>query len=77
LSGAPATTKFSPHEKAFYADPALVEYVQPGFRPSADQVGSGVHAHVERVSKAAKFVSTCVLVRRAVGLITPIDSVLA
>jgi hypothetical protein len=30
LSGAPATTKFSPHEKAFYADPALVEYVQPG-----------------------------------------------
>ena len=31
LSGAPATTKLSPHEKAFYADPALVEYVQPGF----------------------------------------------
>jgi OmcA/MtrC family decaheme c-type cytochrome len=31
LLGAPATTKFSPHEKAFYADPALVEYVQPGF----------------------------------------------
>jgi OmcA/MtrC family decaheme c-type cytochrome len=31
LSGAPATTRFSPHEKAFYADPALVEYVQPGF----------------------------------------------
>jgi OmcA/MtrC family decaheme c-type cytochrome len=30
LSGAPATTRFSPHEKAFYADPALVEYVQPG-----------------------------------------------
>ena len=31
LIGAPATTKLTPHEKAFYADAALVEYVQPGF----------------------------------------------
>ena len=31
LIGAPATTKLTPHDKAFYADPALVEYVQPGF----------------------------------------------
>jgi OmcA/MtrC family decaheme c-type cytochrome len=31
LIGAPAKTKLTPHDKAFYADPALVEYVQPGF----------------------------------------------
>jgi len=31
LVGAPTKTKLTPHDKAFYADPALVEYVQPGF----------------------------------------------
>jgi len=31
LIGAPAKTKLTPHDKAFYADAALVEYVQPGF----------------------------------------------
>ena len=31
LIGAPAKTKLTPRDKAFYADPALVEYVQPGF----------------------------------------------
>jgi OmcA/MtrC family decaheme c-type cytochrome len=31
LIGAPAKTKLTPHDKAYYADPALVEYVQPGF----------------------------------------------
>jgi OmcA/MtrC family decaheme c-type cytochrome len=31
LFGAPTKTKLTPHDKAFYADPALVEYVQPGF----------------------------------------------
>ena len=31
LIGAPNKTKLTPHDQAFYADPALVEYVQPGF----------------------------------------------
>ena len=31
LIGAPSKTRLTPHDKAFYADPALVEYVQPGF----------------------------------------------
>jgi len=31
LIGAPAKTNLTPRDKAFYADPALVEYVQPGF----------------------------------------------
>jgi OmcA/MtrC family decaheme c-type cytochrome len=31
LIGAPVKTKLTPHDKAYYADPALVEYVQPGF----------------------------------------------
>src|ERR1019366_4074024 len=30
LVGADRKATFSPHEKAFYANPALVEYVQPG-----------------------------------------------
>ena len=25
------TSRYSPHEKAYYADPAVVEYVAPGF----------------------------------------------
>jgi OmcA/MtrC family decaheme c-type cytochrome len=31
LIGAPSKTKLTPHDQAYYADPALVEYVQPGF----------------------------------------------
>ena len=31
LIGAPSKTNLTPHDKAFFADPALVEYVQPGF----------------------------------------------
>src|ERR1039457_5203215 len=31
LIGAPAKTQLTPRDRAFYADPAVVEYVQPGF----------------------------------------------
>jgi hypothetical protein len=31
LVGSPVKTKLTPHDKAYYADPALIEYVQPGF----------------------------------------------
>jgi OmcA/MtrC family decaheme c-type cytochrome len=31
LIGAPVKTKLTPRDQAYYADPALVEYVQPGF----------------------------------------------
>src|ERR1039457_6414751 len=31
LIGAPVKTQLTPRDRAFYADPAVVEYVQPGF----------------------------------------------
>jgi len=31
MFGAPSKTKLTSHDKAYYADPALIEYVQPGF----------------------------------------------
>jgi OmcA/MtrC family decaheme c-type cytochrome len=44
LLGAARKTNFSVHEKAFYADPALIQYVQPGlvFKVVSAKIASGV-----------------------------------